>query len=225
MATNLLSDRKCTATKAAEGETLLSDGENLYLRVRPAGKDWLLIPRLAGKRIKIGLGSYPSVSLAQARQAAVEVRKQVREGIDPRQEIKINEGVEVKTVPETVLDLFQVWHRLEASKRKDEGAWVLRSFNKDVLPRIGAQRLLDVKRGTVTMLLDAVAERGVTRTCGVLLADLRQMFEFAVIREIMPSNPTNGLKKTSWNGISPERDRVLSDDEIRLLVKIGRAHV
>ena len=219
MATNLLSDRKCTSTKLSDGETLLADGENLYLRIRQGGKDWLLIPRLGKKRIKIGLGSYPAVSLAEARQTAADMRKQVREGIDPRQEKKATENTAVAKTPETVFDLFHVWHRLEASKRKDEGAWVLRSFNKDVLPRIGAMRLLDVKRGAVTMLLDAVAERGVTRTCGILLADMRQMFEFAVIREIMPSNPTNGLKKTSWNGVSPERDRVLSDEEIRLLAK------
>ena len=165
MATNLLSDRKCTSTKLSEGETLLADGENLYLRIRQGGKDWLLIPRLGSKRIKIGLGSYPAVSLAEARQVAADMRKQVREGIDPRQEKKAAESADVEKAPETVSDLFHVWHRLEASKRKDDGAWVLRSFNKDVLPRIGDVRLLDVKRGTVTTLLDAVAARGVKRTC------------------------------------------------------------
>lgn len=224
MAEKLLSDRRCATVKIDAGETLLSDGGNLYLRVRPGGKDWLLIPRLNGKRIKIGLGGYPEIGLSEARTAAADMRKQVREGADPRQAKKsaveeIDAQAQEKTAPETVLELFKSWHRFALLGRKDEGAGILRSFSKDVLPNIGDTLLCEVKRGNVTTLLDTVASRGVTRTCGVLLADLRQMFSFAVDREYMATNPTSGLKKTSWNGASQERDRVLSNDEIKLLVE------
>ena len=51
----------------------------------------------------------------------------------------------------------------------------------------------------------------------MLLADLRQMFRFAAEREIVQRNPLEGIKRASIGGKDTERDRVLSDDELRTL--------
>ena len=60
------------------------DGANLYLRVGPTGaKSWAFIFMLEGKSREMGLGAAQTVSLADARRAAEECRKQLREGIDP----------------------------------------------------------------------------------------------------------------------------------------------
>lgn len=63
---------------------IYSDGNRLYLQVSPAGtKSWLLIYRRAGKRTEMGLGPFPTLSLAQAREHALTLNKLLLEGKDP----------------------------------------------------------------------------------------------------------------------------------------------
>src|SRR5262245_40193409 len=81
---HLLSDRK--VRNADEG--LHSDGGNLLLRVTAGAagqlnKSWLFRFAIAGRERRIGLGSYPTVSLADAREKAADARKLVAQRIAP----------------------------------------------------------------------------------------------------------------------------------------------
>ena len=80
---NRLSARKVeTAHKAG----LYGDGGNLFLKVDDGGsKSWIIRWSSGGKVSKYGIGPVHTVSLAQARDKAAEVRRQIRDGIDPRQ--------------------------------------------------------------------------------------------------------------------------------------------
>lgn len=61
----------------------------LYLQVSDTGgRSWLLRTPIGGKRREIGLGSYPGVSLKDARRAAAETKQQIKAGIDPIEEKK-----------------------------------------------------------------------------------------------------------------------------------------
>lgn len=61
------------------------DRHGLILRVLPTGsKQWIWRGTVQGKRVDLGLGSWPYVTLAEARQAAFEYRKLSRAGGDPR---------------------------------------------------------------------------------------------------------------------------------------------
>lgn len=73
----------CTATPQAK-EYLISDGDGLSLRVRPASKGWLYRYKADKKQFKIGLGSYPVVTLAMARDKAREANALRAQGIDPQ---------------------------------------------------------------------------------------------------------------------------------------------
>ncbi|MDN5871356.1 MAG: integrase arm-type DNA-binding domain-containing protein [Nitrococcus sp.] len=56
----------------------------LLLRISDTGaRYWVLRIRMSGRRRDIGIGSYPEVSLARAREQAREMRAQAREGLDP----------------------------------------------------------------------------------------------------------------------------------------------
>lgn len=82
----------------AKGPTVLHDGGGLYLRIAappakaaneskaPSGsKAWVFRFQLDGKRRDMGLGAYPDLSLAAARDKAAELRRQHQEGVDPIQ--------------------------------------------------------------------------------------------------------------------------------------------
>lgn len=62
-----LTDLKIRTTPSRAREYLLADGDGLYLRVRATGKSWLYRYKSGNKQLKIGLGAYPTVTLAMAR--------------------------------------------------------------------------------------------------------------------------------------------------------------
>ncbi len=67
-----------------KGKTLLADGAGLYLNITENGsRSWLYRYMLLSKAHWMGLGSYPDLSLAGAREQAAEARKLTRQGIDP----------------------------------------------------------------------------------------------------------------------------------------------
>src|SRR3954454_14418221 len=68
----------------AKGPAVLHDGGGLYLRVGPTGtKSWVFRFQIEGKRRDMGLGPYPEVTLARARENAAAHRAQSRDGADP----------------------------------------------------------------------------------------------------------------------------------------------
>ena len=60
-----------------------TDGNNMYLHVKEAGKYWRLDYTHNGSRKTLALGVYPAISLADARQRRDAARKQLAHGIDP----------------------------------------------------------------------------------------------------------------------------------------------
>jgi hypothetical protein len=72
------------AIKTAMGTGTLHDGEGVRLQMRGIGKgSWIFRFQLKGRTREMGLGTYPEVTLAEARQKAADARKLTRAGIDP----------------------------------------------------------------------------------------------------------------------------------------------
>ena len=61
-----LNELQIRAALPREKEYLLSDGEGLYLRIRPTGKAWVYRYKEARKEVKLSLGTYPAMSLVGA---------------------------------------------------------------------------------------------------------------------------------------------------------------
>lgn len=222
MARDLLTDRKVTTAKPQPKEYLLSDGDGLFLRVRPTGaKDWFLVYTFDGARRKMGLGKFGDVALSRAREKADQCRQELTDGMDPKEAaeqrtIQMRAEREAKAARLTISDLFTRWQELELSQRKDKGAEIARAFGKDVLPIIGSLYADEVKRAQVAALLDNVVARGARIVARNMLGDLRQMFGFAIRRGLLENDPTSHMKRDDY-GRKVERDRILSEKEIRTL--------
>lgn len=119
----------------------------------------------------------------------------------------------------TVSDLFDHWRRVKLSKHKDGGKEVIRIFEKDVLPEIGHLYAASIGEDHVTQITDKQMERGTTRLANRTFTLMRQMFRFGIGRKIVFTDPTGILSKADIAGKETERDRVLSEDEIKELVK------
>ncbi|CAH1387981.1 tyrosine-type recombinase/integrase [Candidatus Nitrotoga sp. M5] len=222
-----LTDRQIQSGKTAGPDLFLNDGKGLYLRIRPSGrKNWLYRYKDPDKKTQwLDLGAYPSCSLNDARLKTAELKIQRISGIDPVEEKHKNiERIEIEKAVEkaasrtrlTVLELFNSWEKRELADRHDKGAEVRRSFQKDVFPTLGLIPVKDIKRAMVVSVLDSVVERGARIIARNLLGDLRQMFGYAITREIMENDPTYRLKRDDF-GKKTERERILTKAEIKSL--------
>ena len=67
-----------------KGPGYYADGGNLYFRIAEGGaRGWIFRFRLHGRTRDAGLGSFPAISLAQARRQASKFREMVASGVDP----------------------------------------------------------------------------------------------------------------------------------------------
>lgn len=130
------------------------DGQGLHLVVTapsarsPQGqRSWALRVTLAGKKVDLGLGSATAVSLAAARAEAVEMRRLVRRGIDPRRQKS-----DVPTFEACAKSVHEE-HKKTFRNRKHTEQW-LQSLKNDVFPVIGA---LPVDRVTSADVLKVLA--------------------------------------------------------------------
>ncbi len=111
-----LSDRQLKGVKPASKDYVLTDGDGLQLRVRSNGSLlWNFNYRepVTKKRINIGFGTYPELSLANARKMAVDARELLAQGIDPKvQRNTLNEAKRAET-EHTFENVATAWFELK----------------------------------------------------------------------------------------------------------------
>lgn len=141
-----------TKVKALSKPGLHGDGGTLYLKVAPGGsKSWVQRVRVHGRRRDIGLGGYPAVSLAQAREKALENRSNIAGGGDPLTQQDKNR---VPTFREAVHATFEA-NRPRLRNAKVLNSW-MQSMEKHALPALGHLRVDEIGRAEVLAVLTPI---------------------------------------------------------------------
>ena len=84
-----LTDTTIRTAKPTGKAVKLFDGGGLYLEIAPSGgKWWRLKYRFQGKEKRISLGTYPTVSLKDARERREQAKRLIEQGIDPSNQRK-----------------------------------------------------------------------------------------------------------------------------------------
>ncbi len=193
-------------------------------QARAQAMAWVVLRR--DKHV-VDLREYLAQAEADRQQAADVDRKRSAE--EQRQiEATAQAAVAASQRRKSVRQVFDQWRATELQPlvradgkrigRKDGGQYVLEQFTRHVFPAIGDQALEDIRKADLLALLDAQIARGKARTANVLLADLKQMLDFALERELIAINPLATTKKSKVGGKDVERARVLTDDEIKQLL-------
>lgn len=171
-----------------------SDGQGLYLHVKPAGKYWRMSYRFAGKQKLLSLGVYPAVSLAKARQRRDKARELLAEGIDPsaaKRAEKLATTIAAANTFEAVAREFHATHSSGWSPRY-AARWIER-MEKDLFPYIGKMTLPGI---TAPILLDAlrkVEKRGANETAHTLRQTAGQVFRYGVQTGRCERSPVSDL--------------------------------
>jgi integrase len=227
-----LTDREIKTAKSDDKDSFLSDGLGLYLRVRTSGtKTWLYRYKISKTTKWLELGTYPNLSLSEARLKCQESTALKKNGVDPvtKRKKDILKNLAESAVLQkktTVNDLYIKWLFLELSSRKDSGHEVKRAFEKDVLPKIGKLTAEDVTKKLIGEIVDEILARGSNRMAKVIFSNLRQMFRFALDRDIVQIDPTAAIRKSRIGAPDIPRERFLTEDEIlELQQKIPGANI
>jgi integrase len=210
-----LTDRFVASAKAGEGgRTDYFDAvtKGLVLRVSDGGhKAWgfFFTSPSDDKRARVALGTYPGVSLADARGRALEAASQVAAHDDPRN-VKRTQASAAMTVA-ALIDAYISDPEKAALRSIKE---IARRLRRNVVPKIGAVVLSELRRRDVRNVTEALARRGASTEAARVFEDVHAMLRWAVDREYLDHSPIEGMAKPAG---SKPRERVLSDDEIATL--------
>jgi hypothetical protein len=107
----LLTDKAVKAAKPTEKQYKLPDGKGLFLLVLPTGgKYWHFRSKVGGKEKLLSFGTYPEITLAEAREKRETARKQLANGIDPGEVRKAQKAAKLEQGANSFEAVAREWH-------------------------------------------------------------------------------------------------------------------
>ena len=138
-----------------------SDGQGLYLHVKPAGKYWRMSYRFNGKQKTLALGTYPEVSLLKARQRREAARELLADGVDPGAAKKEAKAVKLAAAANTFELVAREWlDKTAAERMASTHGKVTTWLEKDVFPHIGKMPISTIGPRDVLAALRPMETRG-----------------------------------------------------------------
>jgi integrase len=212
-----IAKRIVDAERPAGKDRFIFDAEvkGFGLKITPAGKKvYILQYRMGGRKSvtkRYTIAEHGDLTAEQARAEAIKLRGQIRTGVDPQSERK------ARALPppasQTFADTADAYLRqVEKTLRPSSAKEWRRIVKRDVKPRWGKTATASITRRDVRELIDEIARRGADIQANRTLARLKTLFNWAMQQDIIPASPVAGLKPQAKE---VERDRVLSDDELR----------
>lgn len=186
------------AKLTAPGLHFVGGVQGLALQVVGGSRAWVLRVTIAGKRRDMGLGSYPEVTLAQARDKAREAREHVRQGVDPIARQQAAQSAMRAAVAEalTFKDCAEKYikaHRSGWKNAKHAQQWE-NTLTQHAYPVLGAVLVRDVKLPQVLAVLEPIWTT-TNETAVRLRGRIELVLDWAAARGLR-----EGLNPARWRG-------------------------
>lgn len=224
-----LSDRQLKAVKAKDKDYVLSDGDGLQLRVRSNGSMlWNFNYRdpITKNRINMGLGTYPELSLANARKKVVEARELLAQGIDPKVQRNIQNEAKRAETEHTFENVATAWFELKkdsVTPAYAEDIW--RSLTLHVFPDLKTTPLSKITAPMIIELLRPIEAKGSLETVKRLSQRLNEIMTYGVNSGLIFANPLSGIRAV-FKKPKKENMAALSPDELpELMLEIANAAI
>jgi integrase len=187
----------------------------LSLRITAQGhKSWSLFFRIDGRQRRFTLGKYPALTPADARREAARILDKVEHGGDPQAErrtARYARRPEQETFKAAVKDYLELHARKH--QRPSTFSETKRVLEGEDLKAWENRPLVSISRRDVHDVVDRISERAEIQA-NRTLAKLRAFFNWTLAKDRIKVSPTDRMALPNKE---VERDRVLSDDEIRWL--------
>jgi integrase len=166
----------------------------LYLLVRSTGgKSWKYDFRLGSTRGSYTIGTYPEISLKDARASHIQAREHVTKGIHPK-EIKIQAKVKTdkntKRFSHYCWDWFNKQNQAETTRKK-----LKQQIENNLIAPLDKRRIDEFSTLDLLKILKPISERGSRESAIRLASVLRRVFNEALILGIIENNPAQGLNE------------------------------
>ena len=208
------------AARPGEKDRLLWDDRlsGFGFKVTPKGsKIFVYQYRLGGRGSPVRrytIGKYGELTAEQARREAETLALKVAQGIDPQSLKAEKVRISVELAFSVYVDRFHKDYLTKAWRASERDALVL--LHRYAVPVLRNKPLPDITRKDITAVL--VGARDKVATASLLFATLRRMMRWAVNQGDLERSPMEGMDAPAK---APSRDRVLSDDELRLVWRVS----
>ena len=189
-----LSDVAIRKAKATDKVQRLFDGFGLYLEVTPAGsKLWRQKYRFGGKEKRLAHGSYPTVTLAEARERRDEARKLLSKGLDPADHRRAARAAAEDRAGNSFEVIAREWLGKQTwvpHYRTKVEAW----FQNDIFPWIGGRPVAEVTAPEFLRCARRMESRGAIESAHRMLQNCGQVMRYAIATGRADRNPVADLK-------------------------------
>ena len=189
---DLLDDFTIKAAKPDEKQYTLRDGNGLFLLIHPNGSKYFqLRTTLHGKPKLIQLGTYPAMSLGEAREQSRDKRKLVKvDRTDPILEARLDKQNAAKNANNTFQKIAEDW--LAIKKRTLAPSTHLKikqTFNANVYGVFGKYPISEIDNMHVRQCLLIMQKRGALQLMDKCRGWIRNVFDFALSDKLISENP------------------------------------
>lgn len=194
-----LSDMAIRHARPTDKNYTIGDFDGLSIMVTASGKKrWLFRFYWEGQQSKMTLGSYPAVSLKQARERRDEARKLLAQKINPcehRKQQRREAEAEEKHTFEAVYNDWIDFRRLSLKEgRQTSLSQILRVFRKDILPTLAERPIKSITRHDLLAILNTIEQRKAFTMAEKCRTWFNQLFRYALVKvEGMELNPASDL--------------------------------
>lgn len=210
-----LTNTEVLRSKATDKDITLHDGDGLFMVIKTSGKKlWRFRYQrpVTKQRTMIGLGSFPALSLANARSLRADYLAMLANGIDPQVQAEVAEEQYQIALDSVFSKVAADWFQLKSkSVTPDYAKDIWRSLEKDVFPAIGELPVQQIKARALIEALKPIKARGALETVRRLVQRINEILIYAVNTGLIELNPASGIgmafakpKKQNMPTLRPE---------------------
>lgn len=177
-----LTDVAIRKAKPANKPFRMFDGGGLYLEISPSGgKLWRLKYRFGGKEKRLAIGTYPDISLLDARNRREEARKLLANDSDPGEVKKAQKAAKADRGANSFEVIAREWFaKFAPIWTASHGDRIIRRLERDVFPWMGDRPVSEIKAPELLACLRRIEDRGALETAHRALQNCGQVFRYAV---------------------------------------------
>lgn len=227
--TKPLANTEVKQAKPKEKVYTLSDGGGLQLRVKPNGsKLWLLdyLRPYTKKRTSLSFGSYPAISLADARSKRATARELLAKEIDPKEHrdeaSRLNDIAHNNTL-EHIAEKWLAVKKTTVSENHATDSW--RSLELHIFPNLGKVPIHKITAIKTIEIIEPIAAKGSLETVKRLCQRLNEIMVYAVNTGIIPNNPLTGISKAFQLPVKQHLPTLTPDQLPELMSTLSRASI
>jgi integrase len=182
--------------KPRENLYVLTDGNSLHLLVNPNGsKLWRLRYRFGGKQNMLSLGSFPEISLADARAKRDDARKLLANGVDPSRQKKLDK-ITAKSAANNTFGAIAEEHLKNQEESGTAASTMVKNrwYLQDLAAALANLPITEITPAEILGLLKKIEKSGRRETARKVRGAIGSVFRLAITTLRATNDPTFPLR-------------------------------